>query len=160
MAEPAATVSRGRTIALVVSLALNVLLVGVIAVGVTRAVNRGFIVQPGGPLAPGAVMRVVSEARRPAIRDIQLRHRDAMRRDRQEARRARLEAFRLFGAPDYDRSAFDKALAQVREADGALEDEAIAMAKDVVATLTPEERKAVVERARRPRHWWDRWLPN
>lgn len=159
-ADTASKPPRGRTIALVISLALNLLLIGIVAAGALRAANRAFIAQPGGVLAPGAVMRDLPEARRQAIRAVQIKHRDAMRADRQRARRARLAAFRAFAAPDYDPLVFDKALADVEDADRALEDEAIAMVKDVVATLTPDERKAVAEKAHRRAVWWRRWLRN
>ncbi len=87
--KPAPGPSRWRMIALVISLALNLLLLGMIAVGLGRAAQARFLAQPGGVLAPGAVMRNLPEERRPAIRAIQEKHREAMRRDRQESRRAR-----------------------------------------------------------------------
>jgi len=39
----------------------------------------------------------------------------------------------------------------VSAADGALEDEAVAQAKDLVAALTPQERQKVIENRQQPR---------
>jgi len=152
--------SRGRSIALVVSLALNVLLAALIVVGVMRAMDRAFLARPGGVLAPAAVMRELPEDRRDAIRAVQMKHRQAMQADRSEARRARLAVFRIFAAPQFDMDAFDKASAQVRDADHALEDESIAMVHDVAAALTPEERREVAAKARRRLRWLRPWVPN
>jgi uncharacterized membrane protein len=150
--------SRRRSVALVISLAVNVLLIAVIAVTLMRAVNGGFIRQPGGVLAPASVMRELPEDRRQAIRAVQVKHQDAMRSARREARRARLAVFRVFAAPDFDPAAFDRALAHVHDADAALEMEAIAMVKDVVTTLTPQERSAVAAKVRQRARWWRPFL--
>ena len=69
--------SRWRTVALVISLAFNVLLLAIILVGLMRAANRAFIAQPGGVLAPAAVMRDLEGERKEAIHAVQLKHRAA-----------------------------------------------------------------------------------
>jgi uncharacterized membrane protein len=146
--------SRGRTFALVISLALNVLLIAVILVVAARALNGGLARQPGGVFAPASVMRDLPEDRRQAIRAVQVKHQDAMRAARREARRARLAVFRVFAAPRFDAAAFDRALAHVGDADAALETEATAMVRDVATTLTPQERGAIAAKVQRRARWW------
>ena len=152
--------SRGRAVALVLSLCLNVLLIGLLVVGLGRAVQGGFIAQPGGQLAPGQIARALAPADQAKVRGIIAQHQPAMRQARQGARRARLAAFRIFAAPDYTPDAFAQALEAVREADSRLEEQAIALLRDTVDTLTPDQRKAIVTRARSGanRPWWRRIL--
>jgi uncharacterized membrane protein len=153
-----ATRSRARTALIVMSLCLNVGLIALILVGIGR-VGGGFIAQPG-VMAPVQIARGLPPDQRAKILDIVAAHRDAMRERRQAARRARLEAFRVFGAPDYSAADFTRALDAVRTADAALEEEAVAMQQDVVNTLTPEERKLIAEqvRARRQPPLWRRLM--
>jgi uncharacterized membrane protein len=154
-------VSRGRNIVLMVSLCLNVALIAFFVTGVGRAVNRGFIAQPGGQLSPGSIARGLSGPQQDKIRDIIASHLPAMHQARQGARRARLAAFRAFAAPDYNPDTFAKALDDVRAADGRLEDEAIAALRDTTDKLTPEERQTAITRVRNGanRPWWRRWMP-
>lgn len=143
-----------RNMLLVVSLCLNVALAAILVVGAVRAVtaNRApFIAQPAGPLAPGQVMRSLSPERRQALQELMRRHRPALMRLRQEARQARMESFRVFAAETFDNAAFSAALEKVSAADGALEDEAVAQARDMVAALTPEERRKIIENRQQPR---------
>lgn len=149
--------SRVRTALLVVSLCLNVGLIAMILVGLGRAAGTGFIGQPG-VMAPAQIARDLEPPERQKILDIVAEHRDAMREKRQAARRARLEAFRVFAAPTYIAGDFAKALDQVRAADAALEEEAVALQRDVVNVLTPEERAHVAERVRERRTPWFRRL--
>lgn len=159
---PEAAPSRGRTIALVVSLSLNLLLVGLIAVILSRAVGVALAVaQPGGQLAPAAIARGLSPEGQDKIRGIVDEHADAMLEAQQGARRARLAAFRSFAAPDYSPNAFANSLEQVRAADSRLEEEAILRLKDTINSLTPEERKIVIARVRSGANrlpWWRRLL--
>jgi uncharacterized membrane protein len=162
MADSAPNVSpthnRTRTTLMVMSLCLNVGLIALILVGLGR-VGGGFIAQPG-VMAPAQIARELPPEQREKILDIVAAHRDAMRERRQAARRARLEAFRVFGAPDYASADFTRALDAVRTADAALEEEAVALQQDVVNTLTPPQRKLIAERAeaRRGRPFWRRLM--
>lgn len=147
--------SRTRTTLMVMSLCLNVGLIALILVGVGRVGSR-FVTQPG-MMSPAQIARGLPQERRDKLFDIVALHRDAMREKRQAARRARQEAFRVFGAPDYSSGDFTRALDGVRMADAALEEEAVAQQQDVVNMLTPAERKSIAERikARRERlSWW------
>ena len=62
-----------------------------------------------------------------------------------------MESVRVFSAEKFDNAAFTAALEKVSAADGALEDEAVAQARDMVAALTPEERRKVIENRQQPR---------
>ena len=163
MGEDPSKAARGRSILLVGSLCLNVLLVGVIVAGVGRVVQGGFIAQPGGPLAPGQIMRSLPPDEAAKVRALQRQHQPALRQARQGARKARLAAFRVFAGSDFSPANFAAALEDVRAADGKLEEEAIALSRDVIGSLTPDERKTIVERIRTGanRVWWRRLLrPN
>jgi uncharacterized membrane protein len=150
--------SRARTILLVLSLCLNVGLIALILVGIGR-VGGGFIGQ-SGVMAPGQIARDLPPEQREKIRDIVAVHRDAMRDRRQAARRARLDAFRVLAAPDYTAADFSRALDDVRNADAALEEEAVSLQLDVVNMLTPAQRRLAAERAqaRRAGPFWRRLM--
>lgn len=141
--------SRIRSTLLVMSLCLNVGLIALILVGIERG-GTGFIAQPG-VMAPGQIARGLPPQQREKILDIVAGHRDAMREKRQAARRARLEAFRAFAAPTYMPAEFAAALDKVRAADAALEEEAVALQRDVVNVLTPQQRARIAERVRERR---------
>jgi len=143
-----------RNVLLVLSLCFNVALVAILAVGAVRMVTAArapFIAQPAGSLAPGQVLRSLSPERRQALQALMRQHRPALVQLRQAARQARQESFRIFSAPQFDSAAFNAALERVSAADGALEDEAVAQAKDLVAALTPQERQKVIENRQQPR---------
>jgi uncharacterized membrane protein len=143
-----------RNVLLVLSLCFNVALIAILGVGAVRlaTANRApFIAQPAGPLAPGQVLRSLSPERRQAVQAVMRQHRAALTELRQAARQARQQSFRVFSAPQFDNAAFNTALERVSAADGALEDEAVAQAKDLVAALTPEERQKVIANRPQPR---------
>jgi uncharacterized membrane protein len=152
--DSAARPNQWRNILLVVSLCLNVALVGVLGVGAVRilaAVRAApFIGQPAGPLAPGQVMRSLSPERRAQLQAIMRQHRPQLVRLRQQARAARQDTFRAFSAPGFDNAAYAAALEKVSAADSALEDEAVAQAKDLVAALTPDERQKIIANRQQP----------
>ena len=152
--DSAARPNAWRNVLLVLSLCLNVALLAIVAVGAARGItaNRApFIGQPAGPLAPGQLLRSLSPARRQALQAVMRQHRPALAQLRQAARQARQDSFRVFAAPQFDSTAFNAALERVSAADGALEDEAVAQAKDLVAALTPQERQTVIENRQQPR---------
>ena len=152
MAEP----SRARNVLMVMSLALNVGLIAMILVGIGR-VGPAFIAQPG-VMAPAQIARALPASERGKVLDVMAEHRDALQARRQAARRARLDAFRIFAAPTYLPGDFSRALDEVRAADAALEEEAAAQQRDVANVLTPAERQRIAERVRdrRAGPWWRR----
>lgn len=159
MAEDVRTASVRRFL-LIASLCLNLILLGLIVVGAGRVVQTGLIAQPGGPLAPGQIMRALSPDQAGKVRALQRQHQPALRQARQDARQARQAVFRIFAGPDYSPEKFNAALEDVRKADGRLEDEAIGLSRDVINSLTPEERKTIAERIRSGanRPFWRRML--
>lgn len=152
--------SRIRTVLLPLSLCLNVILITLLVVGFGKVVQASFITHPGGQLQPGAIVQAVAPDRQQAVREIVADHAGPVLTARRQARKARIEAFRLFADPNFNADAFAKALEDVRQADSNLEEEAISTLRDVIAGLTPQERKSVIERARRGanRPWWRRLL--
>ena len=142
---PSPVPSRGRTIALVVSLGLNVLLITLIVVVLSRAAGGGLVVgQPGGQLAPGVIARGLSPESQQRIRD-----RAGGTSRCHDAKPAATRARRGWrpSAPslrrDYSPAAFAQSLERVRAADSVLEEEAILMLRDIINGLTPDERKTV-----------------
>ena len=159
---PSRTMSKTRATLMVMSLCLNVGLIALILVGLSRVVTPGLI--PGsGVMAPGQIARALPDAGRQKVQGIMAEHRDALREKRRAARAARLDVFKVFTAPTYVAGDFAHALDRVRAADAALEEEAVAQQRDVVNALTPDERKLIGDRIRerRNRPWWRRLMrPN
>lgn len=161
MADPASSPnmsSRTRATLLVMSLCLNVGLVALILVGIGRVGQRF----AGGPgmMAPAQIARALPDAGRQKVQGILAEHRDALREKRRAARAARQEVFRVFTALPYVAGDLARALDQVRAADASLEEELVAQQRDVINSLTPDERKLIADRvrARRGRPWWRRMM--
>jgi uncharacterized membrane protein len=142
--------ARTRTTLLVMSLCLNVGLIALILVGIGR-IGRG-VPPPAGLMAPGQIARGLPPKQREEILDIVAAHRPALQAKRRAARRARLEAFRIFASPGYTADEFSRALDEVHDADAALESEAVSVERDVVNVLTPAERARIAERVRAERN--------
>ncbi|HWF64450.1 MAG TPA: periplasmic heavy metal sensor [Rhizomicrobium sp.] len=139
-----------RNTLLVMSLCLNVGLIALILVGIGR-VGQGLAARPG-VLAPIQIARVLPDAGRQKVQGIMAEHRDALREKRRAARAARQDVFRVFTATTYVAGDLAHALDQVRVADVALEEEQIAQQRDVINSLTPEERKLIADRVRERRN--------
>lgn len=142
---------RGPGVLLIVSLALNVALIGLIAIAWLRMPpphERG----GAGGLSPPALMRMVpaEEARIQAVMD---KHHTQIRELHQRALQARRELFDVLAAKDFNRAAFDKALANVQSADGAFETESNTVTAESIELLTPQERESVAQQVHKPRGW-------
>jgi Spy/CpxP family protein refolding chaperone len=146
MSSDAAPAAKRSNVALVVSLCLNLILIGVIAMGLWRA--HLMMMPPGaerpGMLAPQILMRL-APAEADKIRAIMEAHRDRLIQLHQTAMEARRAAHNVFQSSDYNRQAFDNALERVHQADAALETERLKMLSEIIATLTPEERRTVAQ---------------
>jgi uncharacterized membrane protein len=146
---------RGRSILLIVSLSLNVLLVAAIVVGVARAIHRHRDpMNAGGMLSPYAVLHEASKEERPKIQAVIDRHRVKVTALRDAAVTARIDAFETFAAPDFTPQRLEASLDKVREADAAVGKEVAATIVESVSLLTPAERKALEDRARRRASWF------
>ncbi|HWA89283.1 MAG TPA: periplasmic heavy metal sensor [Rhizomicrobium sp.] len=144
---------RGPSVLLIVSLCVNAALIGLIAI----AFLRGFPHPPrepkGAGLSPMALMRMVP-AEEDKIAAIMDKHRAAIRELRQHALQARAELFGRISAAEFDRAAFEKALADVQAADTALESETMKATAESLEALTPAERESVAAQVRKPHGPW------
>ncbi|NBC33134.1 MAG: periplasmic heavy metal sensor [Alphaproteobacteria bacterium] len=108
---------RWRSVLLIVSLALNLFLVGILAGG--RLADWRDHGSPGAAaLGPGAVSQLLREL--PASTRIEARRmfmdrRPEIRRHMRELRNARVEALRILRAEPFDQAAFAAAMATVRD---------------------------------------------
>jgi uncharacterized membrane protein len=152
MSDPAQP--RRRNWLLILSLCFNVVLVALIVTAVLRAPQRPPAIGSGGVLAPRSIMAALPDAAGPVQKVIDA-HTPKIKALRQAAGRARRAAFRELAAPDYTPQKLTAALEVVRTADSALEAESIAMMRDSLATLSPQDRQTMVERVKaRNRSWW------
>lgn len=129
---------------LVVSLVVNVFLLGSIAGGAYRwfANERAVAAEQRGlRFAASELSDERQRQLREALRDT--------RRDAQPliraARDGRRDLVRILSAPQLDRDALDDALASTREADSALRAQIESTVAGFAATLTPEERLKLVD---------------
>ena len=159
---PASGTSSGKShMALIISLCINLILVGVIAAAFIR---MHFFPPPpfAGPdmmemhgrghglqlwqmqqsLTPQAFQHA-APAKSDKIEAIIDEHRQRFRELGLSSIDARREAFQVFQAPNFDKKAFDASLDRVQAADAALEKEILVVVSQSAGTLTPEERKAV-----------------
>jgi len=154
MSTDAPAPPKRSNVALVVSLCLNLILIGVIAMGLWRA-HVMMMPPPEGPgmLAPQMLMRL-APAEADKIRGILQAHRDRLMQLHQAAMDARRAAHSAFLSPDYNQKAFDDALERVHQADAALEAERLKVVSESIATLTPEERRTLVAWTHDRGHGW------
>jgi uncharacterized membrane protein len=135
---------------LIVSLCLNVALLGVVGVTLWRSNDQE--VEPRVPrvgLSAQTLTQMVP-AEKTKIEAILSRHRLRLRELRSDAMRARIESFRILTEHNFDSGAFAKALAQVQTADAAFEAETMTITAESVAALTPQERALVVGKVHKP----------
>ncbi|MBV9991811.1 MAG: periplasmic heavy metal sensor [Alphaproteobacteria bacterium] len=156
MSDPLAaapdTPRRGPGVLLIVSLAFNVALIGLTAIMWLRLVPPPPHEHDARGLNPMALMRMVP-AEQDRIQAVMDRHHARIRELHQHAMQARRELFGVIAAKDFDRAAFDKAMAEVQSADSAFEAESATVTAESVELLTPEERQSVAEQVRKPRGW-------
>jgi len=146
---------RNSNVALIVSLCLNLILVGLIAMGAIRVFHLGPMFGGGhGFGRDGSVPHALAHlipAETDKIKNVIAAHQDSIILLRGEAKAARQDVRSAFAAPDFNRKTFDQALERMRVADAALETEEMKIVSESVATLTPDERHAAAEWAREHR---------
>jgi uncharacterized membrane protein len=143
-------VRQKASLLLILSLCLNVALLGVVGVMLWRSNEQAL--EPRAPkvgLSAQMLMRLVP-AEKVRIEAILTEHRPRLRELRNDAMRARVESFRILTEPNFDSTAFANALAQVQTADAALEAETMTITSDSVAALTPQERALVAGKVQKP----------
>ena len=135
---------RRRSFWLIASLCLNFFLIGVIVTGLVVARNRiaaGAMGGAGGGMRPESVLRMLPQSGALKMCDVLSQRTPAFRRLGQDYVEARRGMFRIFRAEPFDQTAFRTALARVTEAEIAVAREREATIADVVARLSPDERK-------------------
>ena len=133
--------------ALFLSLALNVLLIGVIAGGAI-ADMRHQKARATEAVARAPNMRALMESLPPA-RAAEVRSRvvetwRSAQAERQAARQARVEVARIAGAEPYDEAAARAAFAKMRQADAAVASRFHDVVADSMASMTVAERRAML----------------
>jgi uncharacterized membrane protein len=141
-----------RSVLLIVSLCLNVALVVMIVVGVVNAMHNGGT--PRNFLAPEALKEAATPAERARIDAIIATHAGKIRGLKDASRAAHRAAFKMFADPKFDPAAFESALGKSQDADDALRREFATVSAQSAAQLSPSERAAVAEKARRRFMWW------
>jgi len=145
-----APVRQKPSLLLILSLCLNVALLGVVGVMVWRSNEQEL--EPRAPragLSAQMLMRLVP-AEKVRIEAILAEHRPRLRELRTNAMRARVGSFRILTDHNFDSTAFAKALAEVQTADAALEAETMTITAESVTALTPQERTLVVGKVQKP----------
>jgi uncharacterized membrane protein len=134
-------------IALFLSVALNVLLVGVIA-GALIADSRGARMRGEAAVARLPNMRVILDSLPPEraseVRSAVINTWMKARAERQGAREARLGVARAVAAEPYDVAATKAAFAKMRAADGAVAARFHDVVAEAMAQMTVEERRALL----------------
>jgi len=142
------------SVLLIVSLCLNVALIGLIAIALARFGMHGFEPRDAkGGLSAQALMRM-APSERAKIETLVAAHRGRLRELRGAATQARADSFALLTSPGFDPAEFARSLAAVQSADAALEAETLKLTADSIAVLTPAERARVAQTVRRPHGAW------
>ncbi|MBV8978844.1 MAG: periplasmic heavy metal sensor [Alphaproteobacteria bacterium] len=142
------------SILLIVSLCLNVALIGLAAAMFFRAGMRPFEAHEArGGLSAAALMRM-APAEQDKIAAVLDAHRPKLHELRRQAMQARTELFQLLSAPAFDSQAFAKASEAVQAADSALEAESLRTTVESMALLTPQERVQVASEVHKPGRTW------
>ncbi len=155
-AQPAAAPRRRRWlwVFLIVSLALNALLIGVVLRGLWTA--RANIVMTGGSIerALPAFIASLPTERREELKRAQLADKPASLRPlRAELRQARAEANRIFLTDPFDRPSFAAAQSRLLDAEAKLRSAIFDVLPEMGERLTIEERRAYL---RWRGHGWGR----
>ena len=154
MSEVTQPAPRRRSIALIISICLNVALVAMIlAAAASLFFHRFHGHWEGGPLGIHAMMDVASPQERARIEDIVQRRRPHLHDLSEKARAARAAAYKIFALPSFDQAAYVKALDQVRLENDALQAEVSMMMAEAASQLSPGERQKLAERAGRYSRW-------
>lgn len=146
---------RGWRILIILSLCLNVLLLGAAGTLVWRlwqpltngpvngpVSHKGFGLH--GPLNPH-VLASLAPDKRDAIRHLMDAHRPRIQALRADCFKARQAATDLLASDTYSSEQFAAALDRMRVADGALEAEVLRIVNESAGLLSPEERRAVAK---------------
>ena len=154
MENIAAEAKPRRRALLIVSLCLNLFLMGVIAAGLFAAWQREALgAGPGNsPFHPRNIAAMLPPDGKAKVEKITRENRLKFVPLLRDVRRTRLDAFRQLQQEPFDKTKFDAAMSDVRSADAKLAEEGQRIVLEIIASLTPEERRIVVEKIR-SRRW-------
>jgi uncharacterized membrane protein len=144
MSETVTRQPRRWSLWLIGSLCLNFFLLGVIVMGLIVARNRmaaGAMGGGQGGLRPDIVLQLLPKSGALKMCDALANRVAEFRKLGQDVVQARREMYRTFRAEPFDNEAFRAALARVTDADIAVVRARQETVADVVARLTPDERK-------------------
>jgi uncharacterized membrane protein len=148
------TPRQGPSILLIVSLCLNVALIGLIGIGLVRYGVRSFEPHPAGGALNAQMLMRMFPAEQAKLEAIAQAHRPKLRALRLARNQARADAFQVLSAPIFDGGALAKSLAAIQAADAAFETEQAKETVESVAALTPAERQSVAEKLPKPNKAW------
>ena len=152
MSEASVTPRHQPSVLLIVSLCLNLALIGLVAITLVRGGMGMHRFEPREAkltLNAQSLMRMVP-AEENKIQNIVDAHRKRMHELRRDAMQARAESFRLLEDRDFKANDFEKSLAAVQTADAALEAETMKVTAESIAILTPQERAEVAGKIKSP----------
>ncbi len=159
MSDPTVVRPRANHIPLIISLCVNLLLAGVIAIPLVRFAMHGprfehhFMHDPLGPsperakvqsmLSPRALFFAAPE-KADQFKAVFRAHHERVAQLRGDAMAARRKVIETFSAQQFDKAAFDKALVGMQAADSAFEGEILKVVSESAAMLSPEERRKAI----------------
>ncbi len=147
---PNRRVPRWLWLALVGSLAVNLLIIGIAGATLLRWRGGG---PPGGPYfaVSERLLRSLPAERRQALREVISRHRELKWQNWRELRNARWSLAKSLRSEPFDRSAFEAALTDVQQKELGVRGDFVPVMGDLAAALTAEERQKLLEQLRRER---------
>jgi uncharacterized membrane protein len=130
--------------ALIASLAFNLFFIGLIGATAWRWHDRREMAM--GFAGAGWMMPMLPDELRGQLRERMQQRRLDLRERWLEVRQARLAVVRTLAAEPYDRAAADRAFAELRQRIGRVQEVMHGAIAEAAADLTPEQRKALVDR--------------
>ena len=151
---------------LVISLALNLLIIGAVAARIYNSpfgfshMRHAMLARPGAlHIAGRRLMHRLPRARRLQLRALAARHREAIRASFLTVAGARTKLAEYLAGGTFDEDRYSALLEAVRKAERAAHGEAVRLTDAFLRALTPAERQRYAEILRSPgqRGWWKGW---
>jgi len=141
------TERRRLVVGLLVSLLVNVFLIGIV-VGRSLALHHPPPSPPGpGPLIPRGSVQALPEDQRRIFQAAMVAHREAIRAARRDHRELLAKIESDIAAPTFDRAAVEADFAALHNSNRAIEEATSAALLDALTGLSASSRAAVVQRA-------------
>jgi len=133
---------------LIVSLCVNVILLVIIVMGTIRNHREQEAIATAHAFSPRSMMQLVGPEDAAKIQSVMKAHEARIIATLAASHKARAEAFAAFRAPNFDPAAFKAALARMRAADAAFEQENTAQLADSAAQLGAADRARIADNAK------------